>query len=127
MINNKEENLKIILLGITGCGKTSIISRYINGTFDYLIDKTNSASYSCKSIKIENRAIALDIWDTSGEQIYRDLTEFFYKDADAIVLVYDITNKRKFEDLKNYWFSKLKESVPKEASKKKIKLYKYLN
>ena len=119
--------MKIVLLGISGCGKTSIISRYTEGTFDCDIYRISEVKLSSKRIKIENRIIALDIRDTSGNE--RDL--FFNiiscKDADAIVLVYDITHKQNFEDLKDYWSSKLKESVPKEASKKKIKLYKYLN
>ena len=119
--------MKIVLLGKSGCGKTCIVSRYIKETFEDNTHKTNGLSISSKIIIIGDRSITLDIWDTAGDEKFHALVNIFYKDANAIVLVYDITNKYYFEDLKNYWSSKLKESVPKEASKKKIKLYKYLN
>ena len=117
MINNKEEKFKILLLGGGACGKTCIVSRYTKGIYDSDVTKSNSPNYSSKGIKIGNKSIVLDIWDTPGDESRRDLLKMFYKDANAIVLVYDITSKDYFEDLKDYWFSKLRKSVPREASK----------
>ena len=124
MKNDKEKNLKILLLGNEASGKTCIITRYTKGKFEDMGYKTHSPSYSSKSINIGNKSINLDIWDTPGSERLRDLVKLFYKDANAIVLVYDITNKYYFDDLKNYWYSKLKKNLPKEASKKKLKYIK---
>ena len=105
---DKPSNCKIVLLGESGVGKTCIISRYVNGTYDDKSESTNGASYASKTIEIQGRNLRFDIWDTAGQEKYRSLTKFFYKDATIAILVYDITRKQSFEELKNYWFEQLK-------------------
>ena len=61
-----------------------------------------------KNIKIKDKIIRLDIWDTAGQEQYRSLGKHFYKDSFIVILVYDITNKQSFEDLKNIWYNNLK-------------------
>ena len=102
---------KVVLLGDSGVGKTCIISRYISGAFDQNSPSTNGASYASKIITFENlnKTISLDIWDTAGQEKYKSLTKFFYKDAAAAILVYDITQKVTFENMKNYWYEQLQE------------------
>ena len=102
---------KVVLLGDSGVGKTCIISRYISGAFDQNSPSTNGASYASKIITFENlnKTISLDIWDTAGQEKYKSLTKFFYKDAAAAILVYDITQKDSFENMKNYWYEQLQE------------------
>ena len=102
---------KVVLLGDSGVGKTCIISRYISGAFDQNSPSTNGASYASKIINFENlnKKISLDIWDTAGQEKYKSLTKFFYKDAAATILVYDITQKDSFENMKNYWYEQLQE------------------
>ena len=58
-----------------------------------------------------------DLWDTAGQEQYRSLTMIFYKDAKIILLVYDITRKETFEEIKKYWYYQVKESAPKNISK----------
>ena len=102
---------KVVLLGDSGVGKTCIISRYISGAFDQNSPSTNGASYASKIINFEqlNKTISLDIWDTAGQEKYKSLTKFFYKDAAVAILVYDITQKESFENMKGYWFQQLQE------------------
>ena len=102
---------KVVLLGDSGVGKTCIISRYISGAFDQNSPSTNGASYASKILTFENlnKTISLDIWDTAGQEKYKSLTKFFYKDAAAAILVYDITQKDSFENMKNYWYEQLQE------------------
>ena len=102
---------KVVLLGDSGVGKTCIISRYISGAFDQNSPSTNGASYASKIITFENlnKTISLDIWDTAGQEKYKSLTKFFYKDAAAAILVYDITQNASFENMKNYWYEQLQE------------------
>jgi len=102
---------KVVLLGDSGVGKTCIISRYISGAFDQNSPSTNGASYASKIIAFDNlnKTISLDIWDTAGQEKYKSLTKFFYKDAAAAILVYDITQKDSFENMKNYWYEQLQE------------------
>ena len=68
--------------------------------------------------EFEGKAIKFEIWDTAGQEQYRSLTKIFYKDAAAAILVYDITRKDSFLELKNYWYDQVKETAPKNISKK---------
>ena len=103
---------KVVLLGDSGVGKTCIISRYISGAFDQNSPSTNGASYASKIINFEqlNKTISLDIWDTAGQEKYKSLTKFFYKDAAVAILVYDITLKESFDNLKEYWYKQIQEN-----------------
>ena len=108
----KVPGCKVVLLGDSGVGKTCIISRYITGAFEKNKASTNGASYCSKMVKFENlnKNLLLDIWDTAGQEKYKSLTKFFYKDASIVILVYDITRKDSFDNLKEYWFTQLKEN-----------------
>ena len=111
---DKTPNCKVVLLGESGVGKTCIIARYINGTYDEKSESTNGASYASKTISYDNinKSLQFDIWDTAGQERYRALTKFFYKDAAIAILVYDVTRKDSFEELQNYWAKQIKESSP---------------
>ena len=103
---------KVVLLGDSGVGKTCIISRYIQGTFMKNCNSTNGASYCSKNVRFENlgKNLLLDIWDTAGQEKYKSLTRFFYKDAAVAILVYDITRRESFDNIVNYWYGQLKEN-----------------
>lgn len=105
---SKIDSVKVALLGSTGVGKTCIIKRYTEGGFDENSQTTSGASYSQKILKIENKSIQVDIWDTAGQEKYRSLGKRFYKDAYIVCLVYDITNPTSFEDIKEKWYNDLK-------------------
>ena len=97
--NEKEAiQIKVVLIGESGVGKTSIINRY---TMDTFTPKTIN-------LKEYNQSIKFEIWDTAGQEIYRSLAKVFYKNAAVCVLVYDITRKKSFEELKNYWLKEIK-------------------
>ena len=103
---------KVVLLGDSGVGKTCIISRYISGSFDSNSASTNGASYASKKVEYKdiNKTLILDIWDTAGQEKYKSLTKFFYKDAAVAILVYDISLKQSFENVKNYWYQQMQEN-----------------
>ena len=112
---------KIVLLGESGVGKTSIISRFINNFFAENVISTTGASYAGKTMIFDEfggKKIRFEIWDTAGQEQYRSLTKIFYKDAAAAILVYDITRKGSFYALKNYWYDQVKDTAPKNIGKK---------
>ena len=106
------ESIKIVLLGESGTGKTSIIAQFTRGEFDPNVLTSISAQFISKLTYIAeyDKTIKFDIWDTAGQEKFRSLAQIFYKDAKAIILVYDITNLKSFEELKNYWYPKVKEN-----------------
>ena len=105
---SSENSVKVTLLGSSGVGKTCIIKRYTEDSFDENSQTTSGASYSQKPLMIDNKPIQLDLWDTAGQEKYRSLGRHFYKDAYIVCLVYDITSLQSFEDLKTKWYNDLK-------------------
>ena len=102
-----EEGIKITLLGNPGVGKTCIISRYVEDTFNENNESTIGANYSEKIIKRGNKEIQLNIWDTAGQEKFHSLGKHFYKDSYIVCLVYDITNQESLDSLKNIWYPDL--------------------
>ena len=101
-------SVKVAILGSSGVGKTCIIHRFLKNEFKENSLSTRGADYAQKKVITKDQAINLDIWDTAGQEQYRSLGIHFYKEAYIIILVYDITNRESFEDLKNIWYNDLK-------------------
>ena len=106
------ESFKLVLVGETGVGKTSIISQFVEQTFQIDLQSTTGGTFSSKTISCDGKLLKFEIWDTAGQEKYRSLTKMFYKDAKAVIMVYDVTRKESFEELKNYWIEQIKESSP---------------
>ena len=100
------ETIKVVLLGEAGVGKTCIISQFISNVFDPDTISSLSAQFISKQIELKDikKIIKYDIWDTAGQERFRALAKIFYKDAKVICLCYDITSKKSFEELKDYWY-----------------------
>ena len=118
---------KVVLIGESGVGKTSIISRYISNTFSSVLMATPGANFTTKTVflKDEKQSIKFEIWDTAGQEKYRALAKVFYKNAAVCILVYDITRRNSFEELKKYWITELKANASPNVSKFKF-IIKYL-
>ena len=101
---------KVVFIGESGVGKTCIIARFIKGIYVEGVSST-AASYASKTIDIPElgESITFDIWDTAGQEKYRSLTKFFFKGAKMAILVYDITHRESFDNLKSVWLKELKE------------------
>ena len=99
----EEKDLKVILLGECGVGKSNIILRFTNGEFNEDSITTNSTSYIMKSIKKNGITYRINVWDTAGQEKFRSITKMFLKDASIIILVYSIVDKKSFECL-DYWY-----------------------
>ena len=107
---------KVVLLGESGVGKTCIIAQFTNGTFDANTVTSLTAQFIRKTMEFaDNKRIIFDIWDTAGQEKYRSLAKIFYKDAKAIVLVYDITSKDSFVQMKEYWYEQIKQQGNKDV------------
>jgi len=110
---------KVILVGESGVGKTCIIVRFVSEEYKEETISTTGASYASKIIEFADykKSIQFQIWDTAGQEKYRGLTKLFYKDAKIVILVYDITRRKSFEEIKNYWYNQIKENSSEEISK----------
>ena len=114
--NKKINEYKIVLIGETGVGKTHLLSRFLYNSFSPSQISTISATYATKTIKTnKNNEITLQLWDTAGQETYRGLTKLFYQGAAGIIIVYDITKRDSFNEIKNYWYHQIKENAPKKV------------
>ena len=106
---------KIVLIGDTSVGKTNILSKYLTDEFDAKSKATVGVEFGVKNFKIENNIVKVQIWDTAGEERYRSITNAYYKGAKGSLLVYDITNKKSFENVEK-WISDLKANADEDIS-----------
>ena len=99
--------IKVALIGNSGVGKTCIIQRFIDNTFNEYSASTISANSIDKVIIRGKEKYILSIWDTAGQEKYQSLGKIFYKDAYIILLIYDITNQNSLDSLKKTWYPDL--------------------
>ena len=113
---------KVVLIGEAGVGKTSIIQRYITNTFSSGVRSTGGANFIEKKTEFKdiNQKVKFEIWDTAGQERFRSLARVFYNNAAVCIMVYDITNKKSFEELKNFWAEDVKNNISGSACKLKI-------
>ena len=106
--SGKANEIKIILLGESGVGKTSIINRYVNNKFLSDSGTTLSASYSTKELVKNKTLYSLKLWDTTGQEKYHSITSIFIKGSNIVILVYSVDLYSSFEKLE-YWYNNIKE------------------
>ena len=105
---------KIVLLGDVSVGKTSIASRYCKNSFNEHHINTIGGAYQQQKVVLSNGAmVKLHIWDTSGQERFRAMTNLYYRDAQVAILTYDITNESSFTSI-DFWIEELKYKVENE-------------
>ena len=92
--------------------------RYITNLFNPRQLATQGASYVSKVIEVKkNQKIKFELWDTAGEEKYRAIARVFYQNSSVCILVYDITRKASFDEIKNFWINEIKQHLQDNASK----------
>nr|CCD15702.1 unnamed protein product [Trypanosoma congolense IL3000] len=107
MSATKRQLLKIIILGDSGVGKTSLMHQYVNKKFDNRYKATIGADFLTKDIDVDGKLVTLQIWDTAGQERFQSLGSAFYRGADACVLVFDITQSDSFSHI-NSWLEEFR-------------------
>lgn len=107
----RAREVKVVLLGDTGVGKSSLVLRFITNEFKPYVESTIGASFMSKLILVDSQPIKFQIWDTAGQEKYHSLAPMYYKGAAAAIVVYDITKRKTFETLQQ-WISELKTQGP---------------
>ena len=103
-----DEKIKIMIIGETKTGKTSLISRYCKNEFTggaYL--STIGIDFQIKNLTINSKKIRLQIWDTAGQERFRNIAKNYFQSSDGFLILYDISNHESFETL-DYWVEEIK-------------------
>ena len=107
---------KILLIGDVGVGKTSILTRYFNNNFSEVTESTVGIEFKTILFKERDHNIKLQIWDTSGQERFQSITQNYFRDADGLLYVFDVTNENSFNSIKN-WLKMSEENNTKEFIK----------
>jgi Ras-related protein Rab-11A len=105
---------KILLLGDSGVGKSSLLLRYTKNQFMTDMRSTIGVEFGVKFIKVDNLQLKVQIWDTAGMERYRSLTSAYYKGAKGVIIVYDICRKKSFENI-DKWIDDFKSKADEDA------------
>ena len=108
--HRKKVLLKVIILGDSGVGKTSLMNQYVSNRFSEQYKATIGADFLTKEVMIDDKLVTLQIWDTAGQERFQSLGVAFFRGADACILVYDMTDSKTFESL-DKWRSDFLQNV----------------
>lgn len=106
---------KVMLIGDSGVGKTCFLIRFKDGAFlagSFI--STVGIDFRNKTINVDEKKVKLQIWDTAGQERFRSITHAYYRDAHALLLLYDVSNRGSFENTRE-WLSEIKEYAPHDA------------
>ena len=113
-VENKEHSFKILLLGDTSVGKTCFLKRYTEDTFQDAYLSTIGFDFKFKMVTLKNgKQVKVQLWDTAGQERFRTIAKSYYKGAHGIILIYDVSNPKTYDNIKK-WLAQIKE----EASSK---------
>jgi len=102
---------KIMVLGESKVGKTSLIKRFTKNVFGGVYLTTVGMDFQDKIIEIEDKKVRLQVWDTAGQERFRNVTKSYFQSSQGLLVVYDITDKESFEKI-NFWMENIKNNAP---------------
>lgn len=99
--------IKLLMIGDSAVGKTCLLLRYANDSFSSTFISTIGIDFKIKNIVVDGKRIKLQIWDTAGQERFRTITTTYFRGAQGIILVYDVTDKKTFASIRE-WMSQIK-------------------
>ena len=113
-IKDDDDEIKVILVGETATGKTSLINTSIGLEFKQRLESTQSSSIIQKKMTIGDKTYIINLWDTIGQEEFRSLTSIFMKDSKIVIFVYDITRLDTFNQIVDFWYKNTKDVLGNE-------------
>ncbi|AWO96554.1 Ras-related protein Rab-13 [Scophthalmus maximus] len=101
---------KLLLIGDSGVGKTCLIIRFAEDNFNSTYISTIGIDFKVKTIEVDGKKVKLQVWDTAGQERFKTITTAYYRGAMGIILVYDITDDKSYENIQN-WMKSIKENA----------------
>ncbi|EDQ90337.1 uncharacterized protein MONBRDRAFT_35113 [Monosiga brevicollis MX1] len=118
MADEAVATFKVLIIGDSNCGKSSLLMAFTEGTFDESIGPTIGVDFKQKSLMLDGNKVNLTLWDTAGQERFRTLTASYYRGAHAVILLYDVSRPETFEHI-DMWLNEVNVYCP---EKKIVKL-----
>ena len=109
MASDELESISIIMVGDASVGKTTLMKRFITGTYSNSLNPTVGVELYKKEIEINDKKYLIRIWDTCGQERFRSLSQSYYRNSDGIMLLFDLNCTESFDNLQT-WFNSIKEN-----------------
>ncbi|XP_055996105.1 EF-hand calcium-binding domain-containing protein 4B-like isoform X2 [Ostrea edulis] len=106
----RQRLFKVVFVGDSGVGKSCFIHRFCNDQFNPTFSATIGVDFQVKSIVLESQVIVLQLWDTAGQERYRSITKQYFRKADGVIMMYDVTTEATFTNVRN-WVTSVKDGV----------------
>mmetsp|Transcript_18964 Transcript_18964/g.21787 ORF Transcript_18964/g.21787 Transcript_18964/m.21787 type:complete len:123 (-) Transcript_18964:275-643(-) len=107
---------KILLIGNSGVGKSSLLLRFADDTFTDNFMPTIGVDFKIRTLEVDGKTIKLQIWDTAGQERFKTITSSYYKGAHGIIVVYDITDKESFKNI-DTWMNEVEKHASDNVSR----------
>eukprot|EP00056_Hartaetosiga_gracilis_P001459 m.45025 g.45025 ORF g.45025 m.45025 type:complete len:207 (+) comp10649_c0_seq1:91-711(+) len=107
---------KLLLIGDSGVGKTCLLFRFSDDAFNSTFISTIGIDFKIRTIEIEDKKIKLQIWDTAGQERFRTITTAYYRGAMGILLVYDVTNQKSFDNIQT-WVRNIEQNASQDVER----------
>lgn len=104
--------VRLLIIGNSGVGKSNVMNRYFYNKFSKNVASTIGIDFACKSIKISETEYKIQCWDASGDSRFKSIVKSYYRGADCILLVYDVSNRKSFTDLVEFWLPEIEKLNP---------------
>jgi len=106
-----EYNMKVVLIGNSSVGKSSLMLRLTEGTFNDTYVTTIGVDFRFKTMVVDGQKVKIQVWDTAGQEKFRTMTSTYYKASHAIIMVYDVTDPTSYRDIAQYWVKEIQQHV----------------
>ncbi|KAG8457653.1 hypothetical protein KFE25_002317 [Diacronema lutheri] len=113
---NFDLQIKLMMIGDTTVGKTSLLLRFADDDFNESVLATIGIDFKIKTMEIDGRRVKLQIWDTAGQERFRTITQAYYRGAMGIFLIYDVTKAKTWENIRN-WVANIEANAPQTVNK----------
>mmetsp|Transcript_39 Transcript_39/g.105 ORF Transcript_39/g.105 Transcript_39/m.105 type:complete len:203 (-) Transcript_39:148-756(-) len=107
---------KVLLIGDSAVGKSSLLLRFADDTYDAVYTSTIGVDFKIRTVRQDSRVIKLQLWDTAGQERFRTITQSYYRGSHGIIVVFDVTDRNSFNNVK-YWLEEVAKYSPRGVVK----------
>jgi Ras-related protein Rab-1A len=115
MTDQYDQRFALLMIGDSGVGKSSLLLRFSDDKYREMDSSTIGVDFKVKLVEVENKRVKLQIWDTAGQEKYRTITSSYYRNAQGIIVAFDVTSLESFSNVK-IWLQEIDRYAPEQIA-----------